>query len=122
MVVGCLFVIGNGTHYQRFIRDGRGHPSESLAMIARETPSGPLSISTNTLWRTQLLLSFYAPRLRPHRDIDFHDVGGDWLILIRIHATSADAETDFHGDHYRLKSADHESELSAWSWFLYRRV
>jgi hypothetical protein len=67
-----VVLVGNFVQTAHFTSIGRGHYLQALGHIARESPVGPIHVTSTSEFRTSLLCSFYARYLPKERQIVYH--------------------------------------------------
>jgi hypothetical protein len=125
-----LYVLGNLWQVAQFARIGRGHYRDALRYIAHETPGPDLRVSSNSDFRTGVLLGFYQRYLPADKHLAFYGRGSarsreaQWRIVEDIEPTTAVPTEidDGLGDRFRLIRTFPFYGLSGCQWSLYARI
>ena len=129
LLVIALFLVGNGIHVARLVRDGRGQYRAAMRHIAQVTPSPVITVTSDHDFRNTMVLNHHASALGPGRRLRYvnrHEVtagGVDWVLLHRLDGEKppADVSSDRYENRYRLDAVFRHAALSGWDWFVYRR-
>jgi hypothetical protein len=124
----AAFLVGNGLHIARLLREGRGHYGEALEFIARSEPGKVVTLGSDNDFRNGVVVGhFYppfagAPRLRYVRIGDWTDSAPSWVL---VHHFDENPPPDAAvmgptGRFYDLVRIFPYAGLSGWDWYLYR--
>jgi hypothetical protein len=126
----ALFVAANSAHTARLIVRGRGHYLEAMRWMAQHSERRDVTIGSDHDFRNGMVVGFYArflpptPRIAYLRQNQWPTGGPEWLLL----HSQARAFTppprlgDRSGNRYLLSTVYPYSELSGWTWAVYRNV
>jgi hypothetical protein len=125
-----LFLVGNGAHTFRLIRDGRGQYQKALRYILAQTPTKTVTVGSDYDFRNSLVIDYYAKSAGPGRTIQYcastpwPAQGMQWLFLHRLDGEAAPlrAIADKPGHPYRLEQVFPHAALSGWDWYVYRNL
>ena len=125
-----LFLIGNLWQVACFIAGGRGHYRDALRYMSHETRDWEITVSSNSDFRTRLLLTFYRRYLPPDKTLTFYLHGAtdidnaEWRIVEDLQPNAAMPEQidDGHGQGFRLMKIFPFYGLSGCQWSLYQRI
>lgn len=128
IVIGYL--LGNLWHAAAFITVGRGHYRDALNYMARETGDSTIRVSSNSDFRTRVLLAFYGRYLPTDKTVIFYQrtsprvAEAGWRIREDLEPTRRVPREidDGRGHRFRLMERYSFHGLSGCQWSLYERV
>lgn len=118
-------LLGNGLLLTRFYRYGRGDYLSTVRMIADSAGSRLPTVSSDHRFRNSNVIRFYNRYVPVDRRLVYveQDEAPDWLLLHRIGALGRYAPDIERGEErYVLVRVAPYSDLSGWSWLVYRRA
>jgi hypothetical protein len=128
MLLVAVFVLGNLSHVARFFADGRGHYRDALSYIGKAS-NGEVRVSSNSDFRTGMLLAFYRRYLPSGQNLIFYPGGSPrshearWRIREDLEPMRVPAEiNDAQGHLFQLRARFPFYGLSGCQWSLYERV
>lgn len=134
MIVGLLlgvFLMGNGLHVFRLLRDGRGQYQAALRYIADHTPAGVITVSSDADFRNFAVMDYYKSAVGPQHQLQYFPSnqpppeGVQWVFLHRLDDTAPvppDTLHDTGGRNYQLSRVFPHAPLSGWEWYVYRNL
>ena len=134
MIGGLLlgaFLIGNGLHAGRLLRDGRGQYQVALRYIADHTPTEMITVSSDSDFRNFGVMDYYQSAVGPRHHLQYFPnnqpppEGVQWVFLHRLDDSTPvppDALHDPQGRNYQLVRVFPHAPLSGWEWYVYRNV
>ena len=125
-----LFLVGNGAHTFRLIRDGRGQYQKALRYILAQTPTATVTVGSDYDFRNFLVIEYYAKIAGPGRTIQccsskqWPAEGTRWIFRHSLDGEPAPpaAFVDKAGHPYRLDRVFTHAALSGWTWYVYRNL
>ncbi len=129
-VIIAVYAVGNLWHAAHFITQGRGHYRQALDYMAERTAGPRIRISSNSDFRTSVLLAFYRRYLPLEKSVLFYGrtsprlAEADWHIREDVEPTASVPREidDGSGDRFRLMERYPFYGLSGSQWSLYGRV
>jgi hypothetical protein len=132
IAAACLAAIlgGDARQLAVFLRDGRGHYSDAVRLMASGVSGSSATVASDQDFRNGLVVEYYARRLVLPRPVIYirhgeEPPGGpDWILT---HSGSPspvrpDALTDAHGNRYVFVKDYPFAALSGFSWSLFRNA
>jgi len=125
------FLIGNGLHTGRLVRDGRGQYQAALRYIAKRTPAGAITVSSDLDFRNFGVMDYYKAAVGPAHRLHYYPTqqpppeGLQWIFLHRLDESTPvppDALHDAAGRDYQLVRVFPHAPLSGWEWYVYRNL
>lgn len=125
-----LFVAGQGFHYRRFLRVGRGQIRAALEYMCEHSDSPEISVASSQDFRSAVELGYFAPRVVRNGQFLFYVSGRDrgllkpgWYI---VHEEGYESPgpavlSEAGRPIWRRAAYFGASELSGQAWTLYRR-
>lgn len=137
--MGCMaaalslvaFLIGNGVHVGRLLKDGRGQYQAALRYVAEHTPAGAITVSSDSDFRNFGVMDYYKAAVGPTHQLQYFPAnrpppgGLQWIFLHRLDDSTPvppDALHDAEGRNYQLARVFPHAPLSGWEWYVYRSV
>ena len=125
-----VFVAGNLWQVWQFAADGRGHYRDALVDMASATPGGLIRVSSDSDFRTGILLAFYQRHLPADTTVAYYPRRSpqvslaQWRVTEHLEPTTAiPAEiTDESGGRFQLRKTYPFYGLSGCQWSVYERV
>lgn len=125
------FLVGNGVHVARLLRDGRGQYQAALRYIGEHTPAGPITVSSDSDFRNFIVMEYYKAAVGPDHQLQYFPGGRpvpggvQWVFFHRLdESTPVPPETlhDPEGHNYQLVRVFPHAPLSGWEWYVYRNL
>jgi len=125
------FLVGNGMHAARLLRDGRGQYQAALRYIAERTPTSAITVSSDSDFRNFGVMEYYKSVVGPGHQLQYYPTnqlppdGPQWIFLHRLDESvpvPPDALQDAAGRNYRLVRVFPHAPLSGWEWYIYRNL
>ena len=125
------FLVGNGVHAARLLRDGRGQYQAALRYIAERTPTGTITVSSDSDFRNFGVMDYYKSAVGPGHTLQYcagnqlPPDGPQWVFLHRLDDSvppPADSLFIANAWHYQLVRVFPHAPLSGWEWFVYRNL
>jgi hypothetical protein len=123
--------LGNLLHLLPALPDGRGRYLETVATMARLTPSREITVGSDHDFRNRMLLEYYGEALPAGRKltyVQFLDLGSgsaEWFITHSFDLPSVPVSPQAHlvagGTPYVWVQSFRYGGISGWNWHLYRR-
>ncbi len=125
-----FYAIGHSWQVVRFAKDGRGHYREALLDVAGQSRSPEIKVSSNSDFRTSVLLTFYRRYLPAGKTLVFYPQTfalaqeTDWRIVEDVVPNDRvpAALDDGRGHRYQLMKRYAFYGLSGCQWSVYARV
>ncbi len=125
----AFFVLSNGWHGVRVLREGRNDYLQTVQFIDRETRGPALVIGSDHDFRNATVLRFYAARIASGRPLAYvtRDAwpaqGPEWYLRHDWQAghTPEVEHEPAPGLHYRLVQSFEHGAGDGYQWFIYRR-
>ena len=130
-VLLAAFLVGNGVHVTRLIRDGRGHYQAALRYIGEQTPAGPILVASDSDFRNFSVMDYYRSAVGPTHQLQYclsnqpMPEGLQWVFFQRLDDTSSvppEALHDAAGHNFQLVRVFPHAPLSGWEWYVYRNL
>jgi len=125
------FLLGNGMHATRLMRDGRGQYQAALRHIAERTPAGMITVSSDSDFRNFAIVDYHAKAVGSGHTLQYcpgnqlPPDGPQWVLVHRLDDTvpPSAADLDIAGRwHFRLERVFPHAPLSGWEWYVYRNL
>ena len=125
------FLLGNGMHATRLMRDGRGQYQRALRFIAERTSTATITVASDSDFRNSAIFDYYAKAVGPGHTLQYcpgnqiPSDGPQWVLLHRLDDTVPPpaADLDIAGAwHFRLERVFPHAPLSGWEWYVYRNL
>ena len=125
------FLVGNGIHAARLLRDGRGQYQAALRYVGEHSPAGAVTVSSDSDFRNFMVMDYYAKSVGPGHHLQYYPTnqtppgGLQWVFLHRLDESTPippDALHDAEGRNYQLARTFPHAQLSGFEWYVYRNL